>query len=69
MSPIIGGVGNVDDPTLESWGGQFRHSDKSTYPNYYIDLDKSPVECQMTIGKWRYNIMNDWKHRWDRYDR
>ena len=69
MSPIIGGIGNVDDPTQESWGGQFRHSDRSRYPNYYIDLDKSPTDCQMTIGKWRYNVMNDWKNRWDRYDR
>jgi hypothetical protein len=21
LSPVIGGVGNVDDPTDESWGG------------------------------------------------
>ncbi|WP_286104987.1 nucleoside hydrolase-like domain-containing protein [Arenibacter sp. M-2] len=69
ISPVIGGTGNVDDPTQESWGGQFRHFEKSTYPNYYIDLDKSPSDCQMTIGKWRYSVMNDWKQRWDRYDK
>jgi hypothetical protein len=68
ISPVIGGVGNVDDPTQESWGGQFMQIDIINYPNYYIDLDKSPDECQMTIGKWRYDILSDWKIRWDRYE-
>ena len=67
ISPVIGGVGNVDDPTMENWGGQFMPLDSIKYPNYYIDLDKSPEACQMTIGKWRIDIMTDWKMRWDRY--
>ncbi len=69
ISPVIGGVGNVDDPTQESWGGQFRHFDRINYPNYYIDLDQSPEACQMTIGKWRFDFLNDWKIRWDRYEK
>lgn len=68
ISPIIGAVGNVDDPTQESWGGQFMHYDKNQYPNYYTDLDKSSEECQLTIGKWRVDFLTDWKKRWDRYD-
>ncbi|MCK0191465.1 nucleoside hydrolase-like domain-containing protein [Arenibacter sp. F20364] len=68
ISPVIGDVGNVDDPTQESWGGQFMQFDSINYPNYYIDLNKSPEECQMTIGKWRYDILRDWKIRWDRYE-
>jgi len=35
VSPSIGGVGDVDDPTKESWGGQFRRADSLKYPNYY----------------------------------
>lgn len=69
ISPVIGEVGSVDDPTQESWGGQFMHFDSINYPNYYIDLDKYPAECQMTIGKWRYDILSDWKMRWDRYEK
>ncbi|MCB0063820.1 MAG: DUF1593 domain-containing protein, partial [Caldilineaceae bacterium] len=48
LSPVIGGVGDVDDPTGESWGGQFRRP-YSEYPNYYTDLDASAEECQATI--------------------
>jgi len=67
ISPVLAGVGNVDDPTQESWGGQFRHYDAAKYPNYYVDLDKTPEACQMTIGKWREDILRDWKARWDWY--
>lgn len=67
LSPVIGKTGNADDPTQESWGGQFRSYNVAEYPNYYIDLDKSPEACQMTIGKWRQDFLHDWKMRWDRY--
>jgi len=68
ISPSLGGVGHVDDPTRENWGGQFRHFDKEKFPNYFVDLDRSPTECQMTIGKWRHDFLLDWKIRWDRYE-
>jgi hypothetical protein len=68
LSPVLGHVGDVDDPTRESWGGQFRLYDKDKFPNYYVDLDLPPAECQWTIGKWRYDILKDWKARWDRYE-
>ncbi len=68
VSPVLAGVGDVDDPTQESWGGQFRHFDKARFPNYYVDLNKTPEECQMTIGKWRKDILTDWKNRWDWYE-
>ena len=68
ISPAVGKVGNIDDPTQESWGGQFMHFDSINHPNYYIDLNKSPKECQMTIGKWRQDFLGDWKMRWDRYE-
>jgi len=68
MSAVLGKVGDVDDPTKESWGGQFRHYDKGKFPNYYVDLDLPAGECQWTIGKWRYDFLKDWKQRWDRYE-
>ena len=68
ISPVIAGVGNVDDPTVESWGGRFTKADQEKYPNYYVDLDKSPEECQATINKWRLDYLSDWKIRWDRYE-
>ncbi|WP_019636658.1 DUF1593 domain-containing protein [Paenibacillus fonticola] len=68
LSPIVGGVGDVDDPTAESWGGQFRKAHPDQYPNYYIDLDASAEECQATINKWRVSYLADWKKRWLRYE-
>ncbi len=69
LSPVIGKVGNVDDPTSESWGGQFRKANPEKFPNYYVDLDQSPEICQATINQWRKPFLIDWKVRWDRYDR
>lgn len=68
LSPIIGGVGDVDDPTAESWGGQFRRPYPGRYPNYYADLDAPAEVCQATINRWRLGYLGDWKQRWDRYD-
>jgi hypothetical protein len=67
LSPVLGNVGNVDDPTQESWGGRFRHFDKEKYPNYYVDLDAPAEECQQTISKWRVQYLSDWKARWEWY--
>jgi hypothetical protein len=69
ISPTLGKVGDIDDPTRESWGGQFRKSNPEQFPNYYIDLDASPEVCQATINKWRIDYMKDWKERWERYDK
>jgi hypothetical protein len=67
LSPLIGGVGDVDDPTSESWGGRFRHLDARRFPNYYVDLDAPAEQCQATISKWRVDFLTHWKDRWDRY--
>jgi hypothetical protein len=68
LSPVVAGLGDINDPTRESWGGQFRHYNKEKYPNYYVDLDKPMAECITTISKWRLQFMSHWKARWDRYD-
>jgi hypothetical protein len=68
ISPVLVGIGDVNDPTRESWGGQFRKADPEKFPNYYVDLDKSPEVCQATISTWRKDFLSDWKNRWDRYE-
>lgn len=68
LAPVLGGVGNVHDPTQESWGGQFRHFDKSLFPNYYVDLNAPMETCMSTISKWRTEFMHHWKERWEYYD-
>jgi hypothetical protein len=67
LSPVVGGVGDVNDPTGESWGGRYRQLDPENRPNYYVDLDAPAAECQATINKWRKAFLQDWKQRWWRY--
>lgn len=68
LSPVLAGIGHIDDPTRESWGGRFKKADPERFPNYYIDIDATPEECQATINKWRVQFMSHWKMRWDWYD-
>lgn len=68
LSAAVGGVGDVDDPTRESWGGRFRHFDRARFPNYYVDLD-GKAEAQASVSRWRVPILADWKARWARYGR
>ncbi len=75
LSPVLGGVGDVDDPTQESWGGRFRSYDAERYPNYYVDLDldgggddpRGDEPLFESINKWRVDYLRDWKQRWDWY--
>jgi hypothetical protein len=67
LSPVFGGVGDVDDPTSESWGGQYAKPEPERFPNYYTDLDADAETCQKTISKWRKDFLGHWKDRWKRY--
>lgn len=67
LSPAIAGIGDVDDPTAESWGGTFRKAEPARFPNYYVDLDLPPEACQATINRFRLDFMSHWKDRWHRY--
>jgi hypothetical protein len=67
LSPVIDGVGNVDDATAESWGGQFRRPLPQAHPNYFVDLDAPADVCHATINKWRVAYLSDWKARWAWY--
>ena len=67
LSPVFGGVGNVDDPTAESWGGRYYRPEPDQFPNYYTDLDADANTCQETISKWRLAYLGHWKERWARY--
>jgi hypothetical protein len=68
LSPILGGVGDVEDPTQESWGGRFRRPEPGAHPNYYVDLDVAAEVCQATINKWRVDFLSAWKERWGWYE-
>ncbi|MFW5688947.1 MAG: nucleoside hydrolase-like domain-containing protein [Spirochaetota bacterium] len=68
LSPRVAGVGDVDDPTSESWGGTFRRPDPDRYPNYFCDLDAPQETCQATINRWRVDYLSHWEERWRRYD-
>jgi hypothetical protein len=67
LSPVLGGVGHIDDPTGPSWGGRFRRAEPDRYPNYYIDLDAEAEVCQATINRWRVDFLSEWKERWTWY--
>ena len=67
LSPIFGDVGDVVDPTAESWGGQYRKPGPDRFPNYYTDLDANAETCQKTISRWRVEYLSHWKERWGWY--
>jgi hypothetical protein len=66
LSPAVAGVGDVEDPTRDNWGGRFRHADREKHPNYFVDLG-SKEEAQASVSKWRRQFLADWKKRWGWY--
>lgn len=66
ISPKFGGVGNVDNPTAESWGGKYKRYNEA-YPNYYIDCCGNQTAAKESISKWRVQYLSHWKARWDWY--
>lgn len=68
LSPVFGGVGDPDDPTVPSWGGRFRRPDPDRFPNYSVDLDAPAEQCWSTINRWRKAYLSHWKTRWQWYD-
>jgi len=66
LGPALDGVGDVDDPTAQGWGGRFGRP-FPRYPNYYCDLDAPPEVCQETIGRWRRRFLEAWIERWGWY--
>jgi len=68
LAPVLGAVGDVDDPTRPGWGGQFHRPDPERLPNYYCDLDQPSEVCQRTISRWRREFLAEWAARWGWYD-
>lgn len=66
IGAALGWGGNVNDPTVNGWGGKYRRAD-SRYPNYYTDLTGSDATCQSTIWEDRLDFLKNWQARWDRY--
>jgi len=67
LSPALGGVGDVDDPTAPSWGGRFRKPDPARFPHYACDLDADAETCQASISRWRRAYLAEWAERWAWY--
>ena len=61
--------GTPDDPTKESWGGQFVK--RKGRPNWWVD-DPDPALAEAgrpgarTVNKWRRQYLRDWQKRMDR---
>ena len=68
LSPVLGGVGEVDDPTADSGGGTYVRPEPDRFQNYYTDLAADAETCQATISKWRVDYLSHWRDRWDRYE-
>jgi len=61
--------GDPDDPTSQSWGGQFIR--KKGRPQWWIDnpdpkLKQSNRPGAKTVNQWRVNYLRDWQKRMDR---
>ena len=67
LAPAVAGVGEPDDPTQPSWGGQFHRPDPGRFPNYYTDLEADVETCQATINRWRVDYLSHWRERWEWY--
>ncbi|MBN2411789.1 DUF1593 domain-containing protein [candidate division KSB1 bacterium] len=62
--------GNPNDPTGQSWGGQFIR--KQGRPNWFIDnpdpvLQEANYPGAKTVNKWRQDYLRDWAERMKRY--
>ena len=68
LSSAIGRVGDLDDPTQESWGGRFYQPFPNSFANYYTDLDAPPEVYWDEMRKWRPDFLADWEKRWKWYD-
>jgi hypothetical protein len=68
LGPLFGGVGDVDDPSVPGWGGQFTQPEPDRFPNYWTDLDADAGTCRATISRWRVPILEHWKERWGWYE-
>ena len=67
LSSAVGGVGNPDDPTQESWGGRWHQPFSKSFPYYYTDLDEPLNVYWEEMKKWRPAFLADWEKRWRRY--
>lgn len=69
LSPLVGDIGELDDPESESWGGSFKK--QSGRPCYWQDreddsLEENGKKGAKTVNKWREAYLRDWQKRMDR---
>jgi len=64
IAPLVGGVGNLDDPTVDSWGGKFKNTSHGS--NYWTDINDNRSQDAASVNVWRVNYLRDWQERMDR---
>ena len=64
LSPLVGGVGNWDDPTGDSWGGRFQNPGHG--PRYWTDITGDYTIDRVHVNIWREQFLRDWQARMDR---
>jgi hypothetical protein len=64
LSPLVGGVGDWDDPTQDSWGGKFKKT--SHGPSYWTDITGNRTLDGVHVNKWREKYLRHWQTRMDR---
>jgi hypothetical protein len=64
LSPLVGGVGDREDPTAASWGGSYRRD--SAGPRYWTDIEESVEGTRGSISRYRKAYLRHWQRRMDR---
>ncbi len=64
LSPLVGNVGDWNDPAAPGWGGSFRKDPHG--PNYWTDIEENVEGSRGSVNRWRESYLRDWQKRMDR---
>ncbi len=64
ISPLVGGVGNHDNPTSDSWGGKYKSTSHGS--RYWTDISDNRVSDAGSVNRWRTQYLRHWQSRMDR---
>jgi hypothetical protein len=64
LSPLVGRVGNWDNPTSNSWGGKFTSTGHGA--NYWTDITGDHKVDRVHVNTWREQYLRDFQQRLER---
>jgi hypothetical protein len=64
LSPLVGRVGNWDNPTGDSWGGTFTRTSHGA--NYWTDITGDHRFDRVHVNTWREQYLRDFQQRLER---